>query len=139
MIDKEQLEQAIAAQEGLRGTLDDAIIEATIAALKRQLEDLEAAGSAQRRKLVTILFMDTVGSTEMAHSLDKVKWLENNYRWLARPLKPLVPGACFGRFFSALVRLRTTRPKPCTCANKQGISSAPSRKTSTTLNCERRS
>ena len=70
MTDKEQLEQAIAAQEGLRGTLDDAIIDATIAALKRQLEDLEATGSAQRRKLVTILFMDTVGSTEMVHSLD---------------------------------------------------------------------
>jgi predicted ATPase/class 3 adenylate cyclase len=70
MTDKEQLEQAITAQENLRGTLDDAIIDATIAALQKQLADLEAASEPQRRKLVTILFMDVVGSTEMTRALD---------------------------------------------------------------------
>ena len=68
MSDKEQLEQAITAQESLRGTLDDAIIDATIVALKKQLEDLVTTSEPQRRKLVTILFMDTVGSTEMFRS-----------------------------------------------------------------------
>ena len=61
---------AIAAQEGLRGTLDDAIVDATIAALKKRLEELETTSHVQRRKLVTILFMDTVGSTEMIRVLD---------------------------------------------------------------------
>jgi class 3 adenylate cyclase/tetratricopeptide (TPR) repeat protein len=70
MSDREHLEQAIAAQEGLRGTLDDTIIDATIAALRKQLEELNTAGKAQHRKLVTILFMDIVGSTEMVRLLD---------------------------------------------------------------------
>lgn len=70
MSEQEKIEQAIAAQEGLRGTLDDAIVDATIAALKKRLEELETTSHVQRRKLVTILFMDTVGSTEMIRVLD---------------------------------------------------------------------
>jgi predicted ATPase/class 3 adenylate cyclase len=69
---RQQLEQAIAAQEGLRGTLDDAIIDVTLAALRKQLAELSAAPDAveQQRKLVTVLFMDIVGSTALVRDLD---------------------------------------------------------------------
>jgi len=53
---RNQLEQAIAAQESLRGTLDDAIIDAAIV--------------QQQRKLATILFADIVKSTQLTKGLD---------------------------------------------------------------------
>jgi class 3 adenylate cyclase len=68
MTERQQLEQAITAQESLRGTLDDAIIDATIATLKEKLAALEQA--PQQRKQVTVLFMDVVGSTDIVHQLD---------------------------------------------------------------------
>jgi len=40
-LDRRQLEQAIAAQEMLRGTVADALIDATIAVLREQLAELE--------------------------------------------------------------------------------------------------
>jgi len=65
---REQLEAAIAAQESLRGTLDDAIIDATIATLRAKLSELEP--TPQQRKQVSVLFMDVVGSTNMILDLD---------------------------------------------------------------------
>ena len=66
-----QLQQAIAAQEGLRGTLPDEIIEATIAALQKQLDELQAtAVPEQQRKQVTVLFADVAGFTAMSETLD---------------------------------------------------------------------
>lgn len=68
---KEQLEQATSAQESLRGTLDDAIIDATIDALRQQLAELEQTPLLeQQRKLATILFMDVVSSTRLMRELD---------------------------------------------------------------------
>ena len=68
---REQLEKAIAAQEGLRGTLDDAILDATIAALRKQLAELSSEQVVvQHRKQVTILFMDIVSSTRLMGELD---------------------------------------------------------------------
>jgi len=69
MNERQQLEQAIAAQESLRGTLDDAIIDATIATLKEKLAALESPHQ-QQRKQVTVLFMDVVGSTDIIRDLD---------------------------------------------------------------------
>jgi predicted ATPase/class 3 adenylate cyclase len=83
---REQLEQAIAAQEGLRGTLDDAIIEATIAALRKQLAELEPTPEVeQQRKLATVLFMDVVNSTQMLSELDP----EENLAFMDRALQRL--------------------------------------------------
>jgi class 3 adenylate cyclase/tetratricopeptide (TPR) repeat protein len=65
---RRQLEQAIAVQESLRGTVDDAIIDATIASIKTQLAALESP--AQLRKLATILFMDIADSTAIAQKMD---------------------------------------------------------------------
>lgn len=69
---RELLEQAIAAQERLRGTLDDAIIDITLAALQRELDGILSTSSQpeQQRKLVTVLFVDVVGSTQMIQDMD---------------------------------------------------------------------
>jgi class 3 adenylate cyclase/tetratricopeptide (TPR) repeat protein len=66
------LKNAIAAQENLRATLGDAVVDATIAALREKL----AAPKAQRepaeqvRKTVTVLFADVSGFTAMAETMD---------------------------------------------------------------------
>ena len=66
-----QLKKAIAAQEGLRGVLDDAILDTTLQALRKQLEELNLDPVVdQQRKQVTILFMDVVGSTSIFSKLD---------------------------------------------------------------------
>jgi len=65
---REKLEQAIALQESLRGSVDDAVIDAAVAALRKQLADQE--GTEQQRKLVSILFMDIAGHTEIVRDLD---------------------------------------------------------------------
>ena len=65
---RQQLELAIAAQESLRGTVDDAIIDATIATLNEKLAAL--ASAPQQRKLATILFMDIAGHTALTDGLD---------------------------------------------------------------------
>jgi len=75
MLDREQLEQAIAAQEALRATLGDDIVDATIAVLKERLATI-IAHSSEQRKLVTILFADTVSSTAMSEKLDPEDVLE---------------------------------------------------------------
>lgn len=66
---REQILEALAAQEGLRGTLDDHIIDATIAALQNQLHDLDRFPE-QQRKQITVLFMDIVGSSKIGLHLD---------------------------------------------------------------------
>ena len=69
MDERQQLEQAIAAQESLRGTLDDVIVDAAIATLKEKLAAMEQAPQ-QQRKLATILFVDIVGSTRLTKGMD---------------------------------------------------------------------
>jgi class 3 adenylate cyclase/tetratricopeptide (TPR) repeat protein len=68
-LERQQIEQAIAAQESLRGTVDDAIIEASIATLKEKLAALDSR-SEQQRKLATILFMDIVDHTALTRGMD---------------------------------------------------------------------
>jgi class 3 adenylate cyclase/tetratricopeptide (TPR) repeat protein len=88
---REQLEKAIAAQEGLRGTLDDVIIDTTIAALRKQLEELSSDSVVeQQRKQVTILFMDVVGSTSLTRELDpeeNMSVMDTALQTLAVPIK----------------------------------------------------
>ncbi|GIL11437.1 MAG: adenylate cyclase [Chloroflexota bacterium] len=77
MTEREQLEQAIAAQEALRGILGDAVVDATITVLREKLASLESAPQVfDQRKLVTILFTDTVSSTQMFEHLDPEDVLE---------------------------------------------------------------
>jgi class 3 adenylate cyclase/tetratricopeptide (TPR) repeat protein len=66
--EREQIEAAIAAQEQLRGVLADAVIDRTVAALRRELATLQ--DTAQRRRQVTILFADVSGFTAMSARRD---------------------------------------------------------------------
>ncbi len=67
--ERKQIEQAIAAQESLRGTVDDEIIEASVATLKEKLAALDAPPE-QQRKLATILFMDIADHTALTRGMD---------------------------------------------------------------------
>ncbi len=66
MADPEQLRRAIAAQEQLRGTLPDDVVDATIAALHAQL-GTDHEGS---RRQVTVLFADVSGFTALSEARD---------------------------------------------------------------------
>ena len=71
-----QLEQAIAALEAQRATLGDAVVEAALGPMRRQLAELEytkdkpAPVFEGERKLVTIMFADLSGFTALAENLD---------------------------------------------------------------------
>lgn len=63
MNEREQLEQAIAALERQRTVLGDAVVDASLAALREKLAALTAAPRDVQRKLVTVLFADLAGRT----------------------------------------------------------------------------
>lgn len=67
--DIESLRAAIAALEGQRATLGNAVLELATAPLRRRLASLLRPAGLQRRQL-TVLFADVVGSTAMAQGLD---------------------------------------------------------------------
>ncbi|MBP6786471.1 MAG: tetratricopeptide repeat protein [Candidatus Promineofilum sp.] len=92
MSNRQQLEQAIAVQENLRGMIDDAIIDATIAALRAQLATLEPpspAGPESRRAQATILFLDLAGHTELIQGWDAEEIMEIIDRALQRLAEPI--------------------------------------------------
>ena len=66
-LDRDRLEAAIAAQESLRGTVADEIVDAAIAGLQAQLG---AHPTGRRRRQATVLFADISGFTRMAESMD---------------------------------------------------------------------
>ena len=92
LVKQKQLEQAIAAQEHLRGTVDDAIIDATIEVLHKQLAEITSSSedAEQQRKLVTVLFMDIVDSTQMIQNMDpevSMEILDISLNALAKPVR----------------------------------------------------
>ena len=90
MTNRNALEQAIAVQESLRGTIDDAIIDATVAALRAQLASLEPpAAVASRRAQATILFIDVAGHTELIQGRDPEEIVEIIDRALERLAEPV--------------------------------------------------
>jgi class 3 adenylate cyclase/tetratricopeptide (TPR) repeat protein len=68
-LDREQLERAIAAQESLRGALDDEVVDAAVAALRDKLSSMGPPPDEARRQ-VTILFADVAGFTTLAETRD---------------------------------------------------------------------
>jgi len=74
MEDRQRIKQAIAAQESLRATVGDEVVDETISMLREKLAQLERP--EQQRKLVTILFADIVGSTNIVKQLDPEDALE---------------------------------------------------------------
>lgn len=86
MTERERLEQAINHMETQRPVLGDAVVDAAIAPMQEKLDKLGAADShSQRRKLVTVLFMDVVGSTEIISALDP----EENFEVMSGALEHL--------------------------------------------------
>ena len=67
--ERQQIEQAITAQESLRGTVDDSVIDATIATLNEKLAALDASPE-QQRKLATMLFIDIADHTVLTRGMD---------------------------------------------------------------------
>ncbi|MEM7114944.1 MAG: tetratricopeptide repeat protein [Chloroflexota bacterium] len=77
MSSRQALEEAIVALEGQRHILGDRVVETSVAALRKQLIELEATEPADTlRKQVTILFADIVGSTAISERLDPEDVLE---------------------------------------------------------------
>ena len=73
--DTESLEAAISALQAQRGLLGDAVVDASVTALRARLAALLLAPavdpmSTQALRQVSILFMDVVGSTTLAQRLD---------------------------------------------------------------------
>lgn len=113
---QKQLEQAIVAQEHLRGAIDDVIIDTAIAALRKQLADLlsTSSGTEQQRKMATVLFMDIVNSTRMIQGMDpeeSMEILDASLHTLAEPIRKY--GGHVNRFmgdgFLAVFGLPTAR------------------------------
>ena len=67
LVDRQRLELAIAAQEGLRGTVPDEVIDAAVTGLRQQLA---AMGEPARRRKVSVLFADVSGFTALSERLD---------------------------------------------------------------------
>jgi len=67
-----QLSAAIAALEGQRATLGDAVVDTALAPLRRELAELDVRRSPARQQLkqVTVLFVDVVGSTAIGQRLE---------------------------------------------------------------------
>lgn len=67
-----ELKKVIAAQEGLRATLGDAAVDATIAVLQEKLAELETQRfrTQQQRKLATVLMADVSGFTAISETMD---------------------------------------------------------------------
>jgi predicted ATPase/class 3 adenylate cyclase len=83
-----ELENTIEALEAQRRLLGDAVVEASITALRKQLADLEPP--SQQRKMVTVLFMDIVSSTNMVRDLDpedNMLLMDTALEQLAAPVK----------------------------------------------------
>lgn len=87
-----RIQDAIAAQEQLRGTVDDSIIDMTIGVLRDELARLLAKDqeSEQQRKMVTVLFMDVVNSTQMIQGMDpeeSMQVLDVSLQTMAEPVR----------------------------------------------------
>ena len=70
MTEQEHLEQAIAALEGQRSVLGDVVVDVALAPMRAKLEDLRTQeASQQKRRQITVLFADVVGSTGIGQQL----------------------------------------------------------------------
>ena len=69
----QQLETSIAALQAQRGLLGDEVVDTAVAALRSELAALQAEPPAQAEQhlsLVSVLFLDIVGSTALSRQLD---------------------------------------------------------------------
>jgi class 3 adenylate cyclase/tetratricopeptide (TPR) repeat protein len=130
--DRAKIEAAIAAQEQLRETFGDDIVDATVAALRAQLDAPPPTPSIQHeRRLVTVLFMDVVDSTRIFGGLDPEEVLaimDTALETLADPVR--AHGGRVTKFmgdgFLAVFGLRRTRENDAEMAVRAGLEIAAS-------------
>jgi class 3 adenylate cyclase/tetratricopeptide (TPR) repeat protein len=89
MPSRRELEQAIAAIESQRNVLGDAVVDASIVALREKLAAMETPARQEQRKLVTVLFADLVGFTAMAERLDPEDVREIQQAYFAAVTPPI--------------------------------------------------
>ena len=96
MTEREQLEQAIASLEAQRAGLGDEVVDAALAPLREKLAQLEEPAyqaklaTGGERRVVTVLFCDVTGSTEMAEKLDPEDWariMNSAFEHLTEPVE----------------------------------------------------
>ena len=78
MTELEKLQQALAALEAQRHILGDDVLDAALAPMQEKIATLQATETAAdpRLKLVTVLFTDVTGSTQISQRLDPEDMLE---------------------------------------------------------------
>jgi class 3 adenylate cyclase/tetratricopeptide (TPR) repeat protein len=121
---REQIERAIAAQEGLRATLGDDIVDATIDALRARLPSDDEV--THQRKLATVLFTDVVGSTQLMRGHDPEETMAVMDSALARLAVPVrAHGGRVTRFmgdgFMAVFGIPTARENDPEMAVRAGL------------------
>jgi len=67
---QKNLEDAMAALEAQRTVLGDAVVDAALEPLRKELERAHASSPSQSLRQVSILFLDVVGSTALSRRLD---------------------------------------------------------------------
>jgi class 3 adenylate cyclase/tetratricopeptide (TPR) repeat protein len=74
----EELKNAIATLESQRAVLGDAVVDASLSALRKQLAELDpdVETGDRHKKLVSMLFVDVVGSTTLGQDLEPDEILE---------------------------------------------------------------
>jgi class 3 adenylate cyclase len=75
MTERQEIEQAIIGLEAQRALMDNAVVETSVAALRKQLAELDHAETLPlalkgERKQVTVMFADISGFTAMSEKLD---------------------------------------------------------------------
>ena len=71
MSNREEIERAIAALEGQRSVLGDAVVDAALASLRQKLAQTSTLHAVEeQRKQATILFADLSGFTALSEKLD---------------------------------------------------------------------
>ena len=124
----DELKTAIATLEAQRAVLGDAVVEASIAALQKQLAEINQGSGAPERhkKLVSLLFVDVVGSTLISQGLEPDEILEFMDSGLQRLAKPVeAHGGRVTRFtgdgFKAVFGEPTTKENDAEMAVRAGL------------------
>ena len=92
MTQYDPLQQAIATLQAQRAILGDAVVDTSLAALRRQLAPLAPAPREEQRKLVTVLFADLAGFVELSDRLDPEDVRELQDAYFATITPPILHG-----------------------------------------------
>ena len=89
MAELTDLQQAITVLEAQRGVLGDAVVDASVNALRRQLAEMDASPPDEQRRLVTVLFADLAGFTTLSERMDPEDVRELQDAFFAAMTRPI--------------------------------------------------